>query len=161
MIDTHQVHLAVAGFFIGSQQIRGTQLIVPFALAFGSVFEPQSDAHGLVHFLDRAQHSPTAFVRIRGQRMGYHFAPGVGLDADHSSSQKCSPRYFSALSQSTVTMMPVRPSACSPRAICKAATTLHPDEMPTSSPPSRAKRRTMRYDSSVSSQILPSARVGS
>src|SRR5947209_8859212 len=150
MVDADQVHAAIARRLVGLQQVFGTQFIACRLRAFEGIVQRDRLADILSVAIDRAQHCAAALVRIRAARMGDHRLPRFSFDADHSSSQKCSERYFSALSQSTVTMMPVSPREAMPFATIVAACTLQPEEIPTSRPSSRASRRTIAYASSVS-----------
>src|SRR5689334_11564506 len=124
MIDADQVHAAFPSRLVRLQQILGPQFVTRSLRALESIFQRDGFAHVLCAIVDRAQHGAAALVRIRLARVGDHRLPRFAIDADHSSSQKCSERYFSALSQSTVTMMPASPRSTRPRATTVAACTL-------------------------------------
>src|SRR5208283_1670668 len=81
--------------------------------------------------VEGAQHGADTLVRIRLARVRHHRCPGFGFNADHYSSQKCSLRYFSALSHSTVTIIAGSPRPANSRASSVEACTLQPEEMPT------------------------------
>src|SRR5581483_7817261 len=113
MIDPHQVHIAAAGFAIRLQQIFRPQFI-PRCLRTGKgILERQSYLHHFAVTVHAADHGAAALVGIRRAGVLHHLPPGFRFNADHSSSQKCSLKYFSALSQSTVTITPGLPSAAS------------------------------------------------
>src|ERR1017187_2664914 len=144
VVDADQIHVALAGPVVGGKQIRGPQLVALGLRAFKGVLQRHGYDNALRFAVDQAQHGADTFVRIRLARVRYHGRPGFGLDADHYLSQKCSLRYFSALSHSTVTIIAGSPRSANRRASRVEACTLQPEEMPTSSPSSRARRRTMR-----------------
>src|ERR1035438_1083209 len=189
VIDADEVHVAFPCGPIGGQEVLGTEFVAGGLCALEGVFQRDGLAHGFCVAVCRAQHGAAALVGIAGTRVGHHGGPGFGFDADHSWSQNFSLRYFSALSQRMVTMVALSPRAASsrarsvaaytllsqrmvtmfapsPRAASSrarsvAAYTLQPDEIPTSRPSSLARRRTIRYASSVSIHRLPSAMVSS
>src|SRR5690349_11886295 len=132
VVDADEVHAPGTRRFVGGEQILGPQFVTRRLRPLECVLESDSFTNVLVLAVDGAQHGAAALVRIGLARMGQHGLPRVGIDADHSSSQKCSERYFSALSQRTVTMMPGSPREARSRATTVAAWTLQPDEMPTS-----------------------------
>src|ERR1035438_8249701 len=144
VVDADQIHVALAGGAVGGQQIRGPQLIALGLRAFKGVLQRHGYHNALRAAVDGAQHCAHTLVGIRLARVRHYGCPGFGLDADHYSSQKCSLRYFSALSHSTVTIIAGSPRPARSRASSVEACTLQPEEMPTSSPSSRARRRTMR-----------------
>src|ERR1017187_1220150 len=144
MVDADQIHVALAGRAVGGREIRGPQLVALGLRAFKCVLQRHGYRYTLRVAVDQAQHGADTLVGIRLARVRHHGCPGFGLDADHYSSQKCSLRYFSALSHSTVTIMAGSPRCARSRASSVEACTLQPEEMPTSSPSSRARRRTMR-----------------
>src|SRR5271157_501291 len=144
MVDADQIHTALARRAVGGLEIRGPQLIALGLRAFKGVWQRHGCHYALRVALRRAQHRAYALVGVRLARVRHHGCPGFRLDADHYSSQKCSLRYFSALSHSTVTIMAGSPLPASSRPSSVEACTLQPEEMPTSSPSSRARRRTMR-----------------
>src|SRR5262249_25349433 len=112
--------------------------------ALKGVLELERMEHAFGIAIDHAQHGATAFIRIGSPRVRHHGAPRPVFDLDHSSSQKSSERYFSALSQRTVTIMPFSPRLTRSRATTAPASPVQPEEMPTRTPSSRARRRTMR-----------------
>src|ERR1019366_7066056 len=143
VIDPDEVHVPFPGGLIGGQQVRGPKLIAGGLRAVEGVFQRDGLAHRLGVALGRAQHGAAALVRVTATGVGHHGGPGVGVDADHSWSQKFSLRYFSALSHRMVTMVAFSPRAAISRARRVAAYTLQPEEIPTSRPSSLARRRTM------------------
>src|SRR3569833_1976872 len=145
MVDPDQVHFAVTRFAVGAQQIFGTQLIARCLRAGRRVFKRDRVNDGLLIAVNRADHGAAALVWISRLRVVYHFAPGLAFNRNHQSfsSQKCSLRYLSAPSRSTVTITPRLPGSCNSLASCSAACTLPPAEMPTCLPSSRAMRRTI------------------
>src|ERR1017187_1151838 len=161
VINTDEVHMPFPGGHIGGQQIRGPEFVARGLRTLEGVFQRDGLAHRLGVALGRAQHGAAALDRVAGTGVRHHVGPGFGFDADHSWSQKFSLRYFSALSHRMVTMVALSPRAASSRARSVAAYTLQPDEIPTSRPSSLARRRTIRYASSVSIHRLPSAMVSS
>src|ERR1017187_9465 len=144
VIDADQIHVALAGRAVGGQKIRGLELVALVLRAFKGVSQGHGYCYALRVAVDQAQHGADTLVRIDLSRVRHHGCPRFGLDADHYSSQKCSLRYFSALSHSTVTIIAGSPRPARSRASSVEACTLQPEEMPTSSPSSRARRRTMR-----------------
>src|SRR5258708_5748481 len=144
MINADQVHLSFPGSLIGSQQVLGAEFITSRLRALESVLQHDRLADNLCFAVGGAKHGPAALVRIARTGMGHHDGPGFGFDADHSWSQKFSLRYFSALSHRMVTMVADSPRAAISRASRVAAYTLQPEDIPTSRPSSRARRRTMR-----------------
>src|SRR5450759_3342786 len=144
VIDADEVHLTFPGGLIGGQEVRGAEFIAGGLRAFERVLDRDGLAHDFCVALGGAQHGAAALVGVTGTGVGHHGGPGFGFDADHSSSQKFSLRYFSALSHRMVTMVADSPRAAISRARTVAAYTLQPEEMPTSRPSSRARRRTMR-----------------
>src|SRR5258708_7657064 len=144
MINADQVHLSLPGGLIGGQQILGAEFVARCLRAFEGVLQRDRFTHDFCFAVGSAKHGAAALVRIARTGMGHHHGPGFGFDADHSWSQKFSLRYFSALSHRMVTMVADSPRAAISRASRVAAYTLQPEEIPTSRPSSRARRRTMR-----------------
>src|SRR6516165_4694733 len=130
VVDADQVHLAFAGGLVGGQKVFGAKLVACGLRAFEGVLQGDGVDHDFGFAVGGTQHGAAALIRIARLGVGHHGGPGRGLDTDHSSSQKCSLRYFSALSQSTVTMVAVSPSSAISRARSVAAWTLQPEEMP-------------------------------
>src|SRR5581483_2690952 len=143
VIDTDQIHFTLARGFVGRQQVFRSQFISSRLCAHEGVFQRHGDAHQFRAVIGGAEHGAAALVGVGFSRVGDHGRPGFRFDPNHYSSQKCSLKYFSALSHKTVTMMAVSPRSANSRANSVAACTLHPEEIPTSRPSSRARRRTM------------------
>src|SRR5262249_47947021 len=132
-------------FFIGCEKILGAQLIAGALRAGRRVFQAHSCQHLLLIAVDIAEHRAAALVRIGGAGVLNHLLPRLAryLNHSYSSSQKCSLRYFSAVSQRTVTITAFSPRETRSRPTRRAAVTLPPDETPTSKPSRRASWRTM------------------
>src|SRR5215469_6128056 len=143
MVNPDQIQVSFACGLVRRQQILRPQFVTRGLRAGERVFERQSHPYLLVVTVDDADHRSAALVRICLAGVFHHHSPRFLFDPDHSSSQKCSLRYFSALSHNTVTIVAVSPRSATSRASLVAACTLQPEEMPTSSPSSRASRRTM------------------
>src|SRR4029078_5271624 len=118
---------AFAGGLVGGQEILRAKLVAGALGAFIRVLEGHADRDHFSLSGGRAEHGAAAFVGVDLLRMRHHGAPGIGFDTDHSSSQKCSLRYFSAESQSTVTIVAVSPRATTSLASRVAAHTLQPE----------------------------------
>src|SRR6202521_2134793 len=131
MVDADQVHISLAGGLVGGQQIFGAQFVTGGLRSLEGILQRQGDPHVFPLTVGGAEHGDAAFVGIGLAGMRHHGRPGFGFDANHSSSQKCSLRYLSALSHNTVTIMADSPRSTASRAIIVAACTLLPDEMPT------------------------------
>src|SRR5260370_22972439 len=134
VIDAHQVHLAAACFAVSLEQIFGPQFVVRSLRTGRRVFERHGRHHAFLAVTDASQQGPAAFVGVSGAGMFHHLLPGLRFNLNHSSSQNCSLRYLSALSQKMVTITAVCTASYSSRPRRSAATTLAPDEIPTSSP---------------------------
>ena len=143
MVDADQVHLAFAGGFVGGQQIFRAELVAGRLGSREGVLEGHDGAHGFLVAVGGAQHGSATFIGVGVAGVLHHGLPGFGVHLNHSSSQKCSLRYLSAPSQSTVTMVADSPRSAASRASRVAACTLAPEEMPTSRPSRRARRRTI------------------
>src|ERR1017187_6408060 len=144
VVDPDQIHVALARRAVGGCEIGGPQFVALGLRAFEGVLQRHGYHYALRVAVDQAQHRADTLVGIRLSCVRYDGCPGFGLDADHYSFQKGSLKYFSALSHSTVTIIADSPRPANSRASSVEACTLHPEEMPTSSPSSRARRRTMR-----------------
>jgi len=143
MVDADQLHAPLARRPVGGQQVFGPQFIPLPLFARERVLQRQRLAHILCAIRGGPEHGATALVGIGAARVRQHDLPRFWRNPNHASSQKGSLRYLSALSHNTVTMVALWPRALTSRATISAAWTLQPDEMPTSKPSSRAKRRTM------------------
>src|SRR5919204_26065 len=92
---------------------------------------------------------PCRMIRVRvikAEKLGADLRrPALGFAIVRRTHQKLSFRYFSAPSGNTVTIMP----ASIFFATSSIAATAAPDDIPASSPSSRASRRTMPYARSV------------
>src|SRR5260370_36722737 len=141
MINADQVHLSFPGGLIGSQQVLGAEFVASRLRAFEGILQSDRFTHDFCFAVGGAKHRAAALVRRARTGMSHHDGPGFGFDADHSWSQKFSLRYFSALSHRMVTMVADSPRAAMSRASRVAADTLQPDDVPTSRPSSRARRR--------------------
>src|SRR5450755_2719150 len=138
MVDTDQVHISFAGSLVGGQQVLRAQFVTCGLRSLEGILQRQGDTYLLPLTVGRAEHGAAALAGISLAGMRHHGRPGFGFDADHSSSQKCSLRYLSALSHNTVTIIAASPRSTAWRATTVAACTLQPEEMPTSRPSSRA-----------------------
>ena len=145
MEDSDHVHPEFPGTMLGIQLFLRVELEPVGLLSLVSV------AAGNGHFGNSIavgrllpEQDPAALLRVRTLQVSHQSGPRLGFDANHMPSpsvQKCSDRYLAAPSQNTVTIVPDRPSRASRAAILVAARTFAPEEIPTSIPCSRPRRR--------------------
>src|SRR5436853_626797 len=107
MVNTDDVHITVARLAVRLQQVIGTKLVTCALRTLGHIIQHHGQAHLLTIPVDLTHHGATALIRIRLLGVRHHFTPGLVIYFDHSS-QKCSLKYLSAPSQSTVTITPSR-----------------------------------------------------
>ena len=88
MVDADQVQVAAAGFFVGGEQIFGTQFVAAAARPAKAFSRGRAMLHGLPLVVDGAPAWRRSIRRIGLAGVRHHCRPGVGFDADHRSSQK-------------------------------------------------------------------------